>query len=160
MRPQLLFLKLVLDGASVESDPWTPKNRVISQKTIYLLQRAGVRSRYAYGWYANGPFSPELHEDLYELSGELTIEGTPRNKVLDTNTSQIIESVRRSFEPESNEVSKELWITALASAAYLLEEDKLDRATAAIRLEAIDPALRLLLPDAIRVLNRRGTEAA
>ena len=41
--------------------------RKMAQKVIYLAQYAGADLGYRYSWYSNGPYSPILAEDYYNL---------------------------------------------------------------------------------------------
>ncbi len=42
--------------------------RLILQKTIYLLQASGLYLGYPFSWYIKGPYSPELASDAYSLA--------------------------------------------------------------------------------------------
>jgi uncharacterized protein YwgA len=43
-------------------------DRLIFQKTVYLLQAKGVFLGYSFNWYLHGPYSPVLARDGFELS--------------------------------------------------------------------------------------------
>jgi len=42
-------------------------DRLILQKTIYLMQAFGLQIGYGYNWYLRGPYSPALTRDAYKL---------------------------------------------------------------------------------------------
>lgn len=45
------------------------RKRVISQKTVYLLQsRFGMGPKWRFNWYIAGPYSPALASELYALA--------------------------------------------------------------------------------------------
>lgn len=43
------------------------KDRLILQKTIYLLEQFGLYLGYSFNWYLRGPYSPELTRDAFSL---------------------------------------------------------------------------------------------
>ena len=44
-------------------------DRLIVQKTIYLMQEFGLFIGYRFNWYVHGPYSPGLAGDAYALCG-------------------------------------------------------------------------------------------
>ncbi len=44
------------------------ERRLITQKTIYLLQAFGLYLGYSFNWYLRGPYSPGLTRDAYSLA--------------------------------------------------------------------------------------------
>lgn len=44
------------------------KDRLILQKTIYLMQQFGLNIGYFYNWYIRGPYSPALTRDAYQVA--------------------------------------------------------------------------------------------
>ena len=45
------------------------ENRLILQKTIYLLQSFGVNLGYSFQWYIHGTYCPDLTKQGFELEG-------------------------------------------------------------------------------------------
>ena len=45
----------------------TTKQRLILQKTIYLLEEYGMQLGYGFGWYKYGPYSQDLVQDAYSV---------------------------------------------------------------------------------------------
>lgn len=65
MDRQQIGLGLVLRDAGIEVDMSEFDKRLVLQKTVYLLQEAGVHLGYPYRWYLRGPYSPALADDLF-----------------------------------------------------------------------------------------------
>jgi len=61
-------LALTLKELGVSSDISGFNSRLILQKTVYLLEEAGIRLGYSFSWYLRGPYSPGLTRDLYDLN--------------------------------------------------------------------------------------------
>lgn len=59
-------LSLALQELGVNSDVSEFDSRLILQKTVYLLQAAGIHLGYPFNWYLRGPYSPALTRDLYD----------------------------------------------------------------------------------------------
>jgi uncharacterized protein YwgA len=53
------------DPASFESDF---NDRLILQKTVYLMEKFGLHIGYYFSWYLRGPYSPSLARDAYALA--------------------------------------------------------------------------------------------
>ena len=72
MDRQQIGLKLALDalGRKLSLDDFA--GRLSLQKTIYLVQSAGVHLGYTYGWYLRGPYSRDLTRDAFAVRAELT----------------------------------------------------------------------------------------
>lgn len=43
-------------------------DRLILQKTIYLMEHFGLNIGYYFSWYLRGPYSPALARDAYEIA--------------------------------------------------------------------------------------------
>jgi uncharacterized protein YwgA len=41
--------------------------RLLLQKRVYFIQQFGAPLGYSFGWYAHGPYSPELARDGFEI---------------------------------------------------------------------------------------------
>ncbi len=44
------------------------ETRLELQKTIYLLEQAGAKLGYSFGWYKHGPYTSSLADDAYSLA--------------------------------------------------------------------------------------------
>ena len=49
------------------------ETRLELQKTIYLLEEAGAKLGYSFGWYKHGPYSSSLADDAYRLASLPTL---------------------------------------------------------------------------------------
>lgn len=65
MDRQQIGLGLALRDAGIKVDMSEFDRRLVLQKTVYLLQEAGVHLGYPYRWYLRGPYSPALADDLF-----------------------------------------------------------------------------------------------
>lgn len=68
-RQQILLAKS-LEAAEVSLSVETFADRLILQKTVYLLQAAGVHLGYRFRWYLRGPYSPEMTAGAFGIVGE------------------------------------------------------------------------------------------
>jgi len=71
MDRQQIGLKLALDALGRELTLEDFAGRLALQKTIYLVQAAGVDLGYSYGWYLRGPYSAGLTRDAFAIKAEL-----------------------------------------------------------------------------------------
>src|SRR3989442_1336381 len=71
MDRQQIGLKLVLEALGRELRLDDFPSRLSLQKTIYLVQAAGVDLGYSYSWYLRGPYSSALTRDAFALKAEL-----------------------------------------------------------------------------------------
>ena len=51
-------------------------NRLILQKTIYLLQAFGLNVGYSFNWYLRGPYSPDLSRTTYLVASNYDPEAS------------------------------------------------------------------------------------
>ena len=45
-------------------------DRLLLQKIVYMLQKAGINFGYYFSWYLRGPYSAGLAKDAYEFYGK------------------------------------------------------------------------------------------
>ncbi len=50
-------------GKDLDMDSF--EDRIRLQKILYILERAGIRLGYSFGWHIRGPYSPHLADDGY-----------------------------------------------------------------------------------------------
>jgi len=72
MDRQQIGLKLALNALGQDLDLSSFDQRLILQKTIYLVQAANVDLGYSFHWYLRGPYSPALTRDAFGVQAELT----------------------------------------------------------------------------------------
>jgi uncharacterized protein YwgA len=70
MNRQQIALKLALADGDLEVSTATFEDRLVTQKVVYLLQKAGVHLGYPFQWYLRGPYSSDLSADIYSLAAE------------------------------------------------------------------------------------------
>ena len=89
-------------------------DRLILQKTVYLMQSFGLPLHYRFSWYFHGPYCPALTKQLYEI-GEINEESEPR-KFKDSNHE---DTFSRFIQFLSDRRKDEKWLEAIASLHYL-----------------------------------------
>ena len=89
-------------------------DRLILQKTVYLLQAFGVYLGYRFSWYLYGPYSPELASDGYDL-----IPNYDEIEPVDFSSEEAEERFRLFLEFLGDEDRNPTWLEALASVHSL-----------------------------------------
>jgi hypothetical protein len=120
-----LGLALALKELGVDRNVSEFDGRLILQKSVYLLEEAGVRLGYAFNWYLRGPYSPALTRDLFNLSSsDDDIDGW----VLDQRSRDIAERIRPLFEGVKKECAGDSArrLELFASLHYLARRGRLD----------------------------------
>ncbi len=137
MEPRLEALKLVLDHVGAPAEPSTLIDRVFMQKALYLIQAAGVRFGYHFGWYLRGPYSTALTKDYFGLSNGTAPSGFERKRIPDFIKVKLDKVKVLSEVPLSLEVAlnKGEWLELVASFHYL-------RTTGAMNSEKAKEILR------------------
>ena len=97
-------------------------NRMQMQKAVYLLLDMGVpMGDYGFRWYKHGPYSQELHEDMFQenIRPERSIQ-------LHQEFEEKISKLRNLIhDPKKGDYSVAHWMECLASMHYL-KENKMD----------------------------------
>lgn len=116
-------------------------NRMQMQKAVYLLLDMGVpMGDYDFRWYKHGPYSQELHEDMFH---ENIRSGRPiqLHQEFEEKIGKLRELIRDS---NKKNYSTAHWMECLASMHYL-KENKMDfdadRAAVVAELERRKPHL-------------------
>jgi uncharacterized protein YwgA len=125
MDEQQIGLALALKELGVSGDVSGFDSRLILQKTVYLIEEAGIRLGYAFNWYLRGPYSPVLTRDLFDLaSNKEDVAGW----VLDGQSRSIAQRVRPLLSNSANEdmASKALRLELLASLHFLSRRGRVD----------------------------------
>jgi uncharacterized protein YwgA len=68
-RQQILLAK-TLEAAKVPLSVKTFDERLILQKSVYLLQAAGIHMGYRFRWYIRGPYSPDMTTGAFGIINE------------------------------------------------------------------------------------------
>jgi hypothetical protein len=120
MDRQRIELKLTLDALNHNLDLSEFDHRLVLQKTVYLLQAAGIDLGYNFGWYIRGPYSPGLTRDAFALQAELTERGDEFSGWnLSQPTLDRLARLRTAFESLPAE-SRPRRLELLASVHFLL----------------------------------------
>ena len=90
------------------------RDRLIFQKTVYLLQAKGVFLGYSFNWYLHGPYSPVLARDGFELS--TVYEGLAPYAFREPKTESSFEEFRKFIGSNGNNPD---WLEAAASIHFL-----------------------------------------
>ena len=93
-------------------------NRMQMQKAVYLLQDMGVpMGDYGFRWYKHGPYSQELHEDMFQ-------ENIRPERPIQLH-QEFVEKIAKLrgliHDPKKGDYSTAYWMECLASMHYLKE---------------------------------------
>ena len=124
-RQQILLAKS-LEAAELPLSVRTFDDRLILQKSVYLLQTAGIRMGYRFRWYLRGPYSPEM------TAGALGIvnDGDYSKKELqgwklDEDSVAIAKKMQSLLHRENEtKVEQARRLELLASVLFLLKTDQ------------------------------------
>ena len=122
MDNQQLAVKLIFDKAGREFKMDTFDDRLIVQKTIYLVQCLGINLGYHFSWYLKGPYSTSLASDGFSIQDEIS-RGLDESRKwkLDDSLAAKIESIRDWFsESDKKALAKQLEV--FASVHFLVEK--------------------------------------
>lgn len=91
-------------------------NRLQMQKIVYMLQELGAPiGNYGFRWYKHGPYSQELLDDMFGLSGTPT---TPIS--FSSDVQKRIDTIKNLISQGNNtDYSTPYWVECLASILYL-----------------------------------------
>ena len=68
-RQQILLAK-TLEAAELPLSVKTFDERLILQKSVYLLQSCGIHLGFRFRWYLRGPYSPDMTSDAFGILNE------------------------------------------------------------------------------------------
>jgi uncharacterized protein YwgA len=110
-RPRLLAGLLRRLG---EHSVQTFKNRLVLQKTVYLLQAFGIYLGYRFSWYLHGPYSAELTRDAFGLESDWShyVPVQFANEATERRLGQLLAFL-------GAHKSDDLWLETVASAHFL-----------------------------------------
>lgn len=119
-RQQILLAK-TLEAAELPLSVKTFDERLILQKSVYLLQSYGIQFGYRFRWYLRGPYSPDMTGDAFGILNEgeyatKELEGW----VLDATSAERARALRplmvRDGESKAEQARR---LELLASALFL-----------------------------------------
>lgn len=123
-----IALKLICDNLGIEFQMNTFVDRLILQKSVYLIQSSGINLGYFFSWYLRGPYNSNLATDGFSIQDELAT-GCDESKKwkLDESISGKLSSIRDLFQAEGG--NKELLANNLelfASVHFLIKRKNID----------------------------------
>jgi len=123
MDERQIGLALTLNELGMRCDVSGFDSRLILQKTVYLIEEAGIRLGYSFNWHLRGPYSPALTRDLFDLASN---SEDVTDWVLDDHSKSIAQRVRPLFSAASNEdlAAKACRLELAASLLYLLRRQR------------------------------------
>ena len=125
MDERQIGLALALRELGVSSDVTGFDSRLILQKTVYLLEEAGIHLGYPFNWYLRGPYSPALTRDLYGFSSNTDdLQGWN----LDAKSLQISQRLKPLITRPSGEdlATKARRLELAASILYLARQQRIN----------------------------------
>jgi hypothetical protein len=69
MTQSQILLAKSLEAAALRPSVDSFEDRLILQKSVYILQSAGIQMGYRFRWYLKGPYSPDMTADAFALAG-------------------------------------------------------------------------------------------
>ncbi len=124
-RQQILLAK-ALDAAGVSLNVDTFDDRLILQKTVYLLQAAGVHLGYRFRWYLRGPYSPDMTAAAFGISeeGESARSELVRWK-LDSDSASRVRNLKPLLHVDGEQKAKlARRLELLASVLFLIKTEQ------------------------------------
>lgn len=119
MNTQQAALGLALSEVGIPVDVSTFDNRLILQKTTYLLQQAEIHLGYRFRWYIRGPYSPDLTEDVFLFArNQSETKKELSNWDLDSKSKTRIQKIKGLFSVPKIKLA--LHLELLASVLFLL----------------------------------------
>lgn len=126
-RQQVLLAKS-LDASGVGLSVASFDERLILQKSVYLIQSAGIRLGYRFRWYLRGPYSPDMTADAFAIvnGGEATKEELKGWK-LDEKSAAIGQKLKPLLIRENEATDAQARrLELLASALFLFNTKQAD----------------------------------
>jgi uncharacterized protein YwgA len=132
MDRQQIGVKLTIDALKLPFKIDGFMDRLITQKTVYLAQAAGVNLGYYYHWYLYGPYSPSLTRDEFAIAADIASEmDESKGWKLDERSLQRLQRIRGLFaeaETDRDKLAKKLEL--LASVHFLIDRKQASKADA------------------------------
>ncbi len=121
-----ILLRLIMKEFNIDEGLSTFSARLKFQKSVYLLQALGMSTKFHYGWYLRGPYSPSLTKAAFEDVVKLCEQGdkTYKGFRLSTQTKDRITKIKEMLQekPGADGFSEENWLELLASMYFYRHE--------------------------------------
>lgn len=128
MNSEQILLKLIFDELNITPNWSTCENRRIVQKTVYLLQEAGIKIGYRFSWYLLGPYCPELTQHCLDLNFNLSVNDNSYQKYeLHSDITTILDTIKPLLNPPGKiSLPQEDWLELVASQLFLMKNRSSD----------------------------------
>ena len=117
MNRRQIALRLVLNDLGMDPSMDSFDERLILQKTIYLLQQMGIHLGYRFSWYLRGLYSRELTADVFASLGS----GPPDGWMLDHKQKETLARAREFFGKFATFPSRTRELEKVASILFLIK---------------------------------------
>jgi uncharacterized protein YwgA len=120
MDRKLVALKLLLEEVGIKPSTGKHTDRKDMQKAICLMQEAGIDLGYNFNWYKEGPYSPVLTDDYYNLTKQNKV-GLPNYSLVE-KTKEKLAKIRSIFDKDLSIKKRSDWLELVASVCFLLNK--------------------------------------
>ena len=131
MDNQQIGLMLALKQLGMDLKIESFNDRLVLQKSVMLIQKAGVNLGYSYNWHLRGPYSPGLTSDAFAITPRTSEfqQELPRWN-LDQPSAEKLKKLKPLFEIPGGEDAVP-YLELRASILYVLDHEKIDAGNAA-----------------------------
>jgi len=124
MDRQQIGLLLSLNQLDIELKTATFDDRLILQKSVCILQHAGIDLGYHFNWYLRGPYCPSLTNDVFEITPNLVDHQNQLGSwTLDEKSISRIGEIAPLFSQPEPEAKAE-FLEVCASILFVLKANK------------------------------------
>jgi uncharacterized protein YwgA len=96
-------------------------DRLLIQKSIYLLQVLGIDLRFRFGWFPRGPYSEELAQVSQEImSAKQELDKISPGFHLQQEAATKVLAVKNAIEKYPDDLDRAKWAELLSSIDYIL----------------------------------------
>ncbi len=156
MNRSQIALKLVLSELGMDPSMESFDDRLILQKTVYLIQQMGIPLGYHFSWYLRGPYSRDLTADAFANLGS----DAPEGWILDEAVESKIAEAKPFLANAASEGNQARELEKLASVLFVINTGQAlphDGESITARMKAAGKDFsRSEVDDAIGVLRERN----
>lgn len=127
MDKKQIGLKLTMDALELKFETEHFNDRLILQKTAYLVQAIGVHLGYFFRWYLHGPYCSELTSDAFEITSAIKadMDDSKEWKLDDISISKLSRIKPIFSETDRQKLADKLEL--LASVHFLVDRQQVKR---------------------------------
>lgn len=123
MKQEVVLRKLYYDIFEKEFNYNNFEDRMIMQKTMYIIQKMGFDiGGYSFFWYKHGPYSQALQEDCYSARHEMH----NTELTLTSNGKKAVDKIKNIVKNKPDAYRLSNWLEAIASLKYLKDENEIN----------------------------------